>query len=571
MFLCSTFDLRTSSPFPPVLISENKEASEPEQPLRPRAGPSSHTSSLSSILQSFSPEQQQQQQQQQPDNAIYYVLGHNISAAQTVVTATEAVVSAEANTTKALAALKAEQEERAEALLFLKALMQQEGVSIAGQKAIVDARVGHVAQFRALTEADFERIGIDIVTCRRNTLRLCMHEHGLTDQEQEKLMSEGVTTQSIFRGLETSTFTAYGIDIEKRRAQAACRRWMEKEVAVSAAGRASVLAKVDDIRGLLALNAVSMRQLGLFELLSPKDAQELITIITVNPHCFCRRFDARLNLLQAEWSMRSGDVDLSYRGRPFSDDSGVLYYLGTKGLTQGWINPSTSGQVICSWSSVGSTPHAEGNFVAHWPPPYIYTRAQSNSWMAVDLGPDYRLSIAHYALRNSASGTYALRNWKLQGALNMAGPWTTLRHHKNDKTLVHGAKHFEAAWPIEDAKIKPFRCFRVLQTGPNSGADCDAVGPMVEGLGDAWSSGLSSHNQRTSRSNAEAVAGGVLTTVAVAGGLVVSTTAVVAAGAVSLVALGVDAVCERDALACGGIELYGKLTLFQGFTTHDGG
>ena len=62
----------------------------------------------------------------------------------------------------------------------------------------------------------------------------------------------------------------------------------------------------------------------------------------------------------------------------------------------------------------------------------------------------------------------------------------------------------------------------------------------------------------------EALVVGVLTTVVVAAGVAISAAAIAASGAASLVALGVDAVLERDALACGGIELYGKLTLLQG-------
>ena len=56
----------------------------------------------------------------------------------------------------------------------------------------------------------------------------------------------------------------------------------------------------------------------------------------------------------------------------------------------------------------------------------------------------------------------------------------------------------------------------------------------------------------------------ILSAAVAAGGLAISAAAIAGSGAASVAALSVDAVRQRDVLACGGIELYGKLTLFQG-------
>ena len=143
-------------------------------------------------------------------------------------------------------------------------------------------------------------------------------------------------------------------------------------------------------------------------------------------------------------------------------ETGALYTIGTKHQTQAWANPSQAGEVTVRWSSVSSG--SQSYFVSHAAAnASAYTYDSPGSWMAVDLGARRRLAVDHYALRNDNNGEYyALRNWELQGATSMEGPWTTLRAHADD-TALRTAAHAEASWAVDNDRA--FRCFRVEQTG----------------------------------------------------------------------------------------------------------
>ena len=113
----------------------------------------------------------------------------------------------------------------------------------------------------------------------------------------------------------------------------------------------------------------------------------------------------------------------------------------------------------------------EESFVSRPPEqPWSRTQDKPNSWKAVDLGPQRRLVVNHYALQAGKMEAHGFtpRNWELQGAESMEGEWTTLRRHDNDESL-DGTKPFaEASWAVEGADGVSFRCFRVLQHGKSS-------------------------------------------------------------------------------------------------------
>ena len=118
-----------------------------------------------------------------------------------------------------------------------------------------------------------------------------------------------------------------------------------------------------------------------------------------------------------------------------------------------------------------------------------YTSRKPNSWMAVDLKAGRRLIVNHYALRNcrgANTSKWTLRNWELQGADSLDGPWTTLRRHDDDQTIGQEAKSFAAAWAVEAAQ--PFQVFRIHQHGQNAadgdGLACAGIelyGTLIEG------------------------------------------------------------------------------------------
>ena len=113
------------------------------------------------------------------------------------------------------------------------------------------------------------------------------------------------------------------------------------------------------------------------------------------------------------------------------------------------------------------------------------TKNEPGSWMAVDLGAEHLLIPTHYALQADGSGdgpyrwpapgwvsggdgVSRLRNWVLEGSVNGTA-WDVLREHVDDSSC-NGALG-TSAWALEGDK--PFRRFRVRQTGLNSnGDDC---------------------------------------------------------------------------------------------------
>eukprot|EP01045_Picozoa_sp_COSAG04_P004561 COSAG04_NODE_200_length_20490_cov_33.582021_2_plen_3075_part_00 len=150
------------------------------------------------------------------------------------------------------------------------------------------------------------------------------------------------------------------------------------------------------------------------------------------------------------------------------DEAGVLNHIATEGKTSAWTNPHAAGRVVARKSS---SDDGSADFFVHGPTQplpgnkFNYTGNRANQWMSVDLGPQRKLAVNHYALRTDNHDDHKPRNWKLQGADADDGPWTTLRNHDDDGSL-EATKHSTAAWPVEGAAY--FRRFRILQHGPSS-------------------------------------------------------------------------------------------------------
>ena len=110
-----------------------------------------------------------------------------------------------------------------------------------------------------------------------------------------------------------------------------------------------------------------------------------------------------------------------------------------------------------------------------------FTQDAANSWVAVDLGPERTMRVAHYCLRHGwpyADGE--LRSWELQARAGEADGWTTLRRHDADASL-EGA-HSVAAFEVTQHTGTAFRHFRLHQHGPNAnGPDADGGYRLVCG------------------------------------------------------------------------------------------
>jgi hypothetical protein len=211
------------------------------------------------------------------------------------------------------------------------------------------------------------------------------------------------------------------------------------------------------------------------------------------------------------------EVDVAYGGAPFGE-GGALHHIGTRGGRAAWSNPHDAGLVLASTSSVGrynyelasGTRHpvnshpcklvgraADGlNFtvdvantedaVNSWVADAQGIRRPRhswvpNSWVAVDLGSQRTMRVAHYCLRHGWDGAYyELRSWELQARAGEADAWTTLRRHDADASLQGGDS--VAAFEVTQHTGTAFRHFRLHQHGPNAnGPDADGGYRLVCG------------------------------------------------------------------------------------------
>ena len=204
----------------------------------------------------------------------------------------------------------------------------------------------------------------------------------------------------------------------------------------------------------------------------------------------CPRFKCRKGQGQ-EFVFQGVDNTVDRNGK--FDTSGLLHHIATEGGTSEWTNPHEAGRVAAALSEMHPQPDRGCG-----PPSFVsgpaqklmnYTSRKPNSWMAVDLKAGRRLIVNHYALRNcrgANTSKWTLRNWELQGADRLDGPWTTLRRHDDDQTIGQEAKSFAAAWAVEAAQ--PFQVFRIHQHGQNAadgdGLACAGIelyGTLIEG------------------------------------------------------------------------------------------
>ncbi|CAM9424244.1 unnamed protein product, partial [Ectocarpus fasciculatus] len=148
------------------------------------------------------------------------------------------------------------------------------------------------------------------------------------------------------------------------------------------------------------------------------------------------------------------------------DEAGLLYYLGTRGLSAPYVNPHIVGAVAVSWSSQGAGELS--SFVSHTNVnDYSYTGNSSNSWMAVDIGSGREFRPTGYSLRHDMMGQRGvLRNWWFQARRN-DGDWEVLSTHIADGSLTVVAGS-EAYFPLPEKELKGYQHFRILQTGLNS-------------------------------------------------------------------------------------------------------
>eukprot|EP00029_Vermamoeba_vermiformis_P014214 TRINITY_DN933_c0_g1_i1.p1 TRINITY_DN933_c0_g1~~TRINITY_DN933_c0_g1_i1.p1 ORF type:complete len:527 (+),score=102.64 TRINITY_DN933_c0_g1_i1:1405-2985(+) len=166
------------------------------------------------------------------------------------------------------------------------------------------------------------------------------------------------------------------------------------------------------------------------------------------------------------------------------DENGVIHYLGTNGRKNEWKNPALTGAVKVTASSIEK---GKEIYIVDKTSKEVWTKEIPSSWFAIDLRKGKSLLPTYYTLRHGASSKMdCLRSWVLQGS-DDGSTWEVLSRHQNDQSFNSGfaTKTFK----IDTTNInKPYRMFRVLQTGHNSGMNNFLAISGIEFYGDLYES-----------------------------------------------------------------------------------
>ncbi|KAJ4459502.1 putative e3 ubiquitin-protein ligase hectd1 [Paratrimastix pyriformis] len=153
------------------------------------------------------------------------------------------------------------------------------------------------------------------------------------------------------------------------------------------------------------------------------------------------------------------------------DEQGLLYYIGTQGLTQPWRNPAEAGWVTATRSSNGS---GRASDAAGRSPNNSQTGSGPGQWWCFDLGPGRLVTVARYTLRHAAhpgNVEYRLASWRLEGSRDGA-QWATLDEHHAEVRALPACPDATATFvvgppPPGAGPLLPARYVRVLMTGPS--------------------------------------------------------------------------------------------------------
>lgn len=155
------------------------------------------------------------------------------------------------------------------------------------------------------------------------------------------------------------------------------------------------------------------------------------------------------------------------------DTNGIVYYLGTLGLTAPFVNPDTLGQMRAMRSSDGNGSRTDltsrlGGLNTH-------TLSVVNSWIGVDIGSNRFLTPNKYTLRNR--GQFGTTNWAgdwvFQGSNNVGGitvadwnaaTWVDIQTVTGNTDLSNND-----AYTAQNVGVSaPYRFFRWMMTGSDN-------------------------------------------------------------------------------------------------------
>lgn len=157
------------------------------------------------------------------------------------------------------------------------------------------------------------------------------------------------------------------------------------------------------------------------------------------------------------------EISITFEHKSDFDNNGLLYYLSTNRGTSEWKNPSLTGSIKVSSSSIEK---GKLHNIVDINPNECWTMQIPSSWFALDLRQG-KLVLMSYTLRHGGSTKMdCLRNWTLQASEDGQG-WIDIIRHTNDTSL--NAEFATHTWKAINPKLIAYRHFRVLQTGHNSG------------------------------------------------------------------------------------------------------
>lgn len=208
----------------------------------------------------------------------------------------------------------------------------------------------------------------------------------------------------------------------------------------------------------------------------PGVAEEVCTLSVTFSEALAPFFedgDAQQNIIQ----VNINEPDVSAKLIPMAndfvfrsdwDENGIMYWLGTKGKTRAFIEPTSDPMLAVatsSWTVQASTPAAfhrpSSGAVSNYIPAANFPGWFQLEFKTVSVIPSY------YTLRTDTNGDYAVRHWKFQGS-NDGRAWVDLSTHNNDAQMSTSPSA-SASWPVP--KNTPFCFFRLLCTGGNSRDD----------------------------------------------------------------------------------------------------
>jgi hypothetical protein len=145
------------------------------------------------------------------------------------------------------------------------------------------------------------------------------------------------------------------------------------------------------------------------------------------------------------------------------DNKGIMYYLGTNGYTESWINPHDRNVIKVTASSLQNDSEPAQAIVGLSTVRCVTAAKPNQSFKITFL--EHTVCPSHYSLKHYSSwDTEALRSWKFE-ASNDGINWTCLREHINDAVLdKKGATH---TWELPKSTVF-YSQFRIFMTNVNS-------------------------------------------------------------------------------------------------------